>query len=682
MRIVSVQKIDMRAGKKQRFCLVAMSAILLSLPFNLAEAGIPPVPDMKPMRNVEVMGGNEAVSYLSGAGQPVPVDKPDFSLPDVTRLLTFGQKPPMPPKSRPIPPSGIELDNENALIYKKIFAYQSEGRIDKANELLSLLTDFRLRGHVLYQRYMHPTAYRATFEDLTNWMELYADHPGADNIYKLAIKRMPEGFAGHIKKYETGRGIKGLVAELDENGHDYVAPMKRRGWQTRSIRDLKRKIRNDLSKGMPSKALQRLQEDKAAGWMDQAEIDNVNGIIANSYMHYHKYTKALNLASESANRSGSKAPLAGWVAGLLHWRQGNYEEAARMFEYTALSPYASTWVASGGAYWAARSHARAGNSYNKDVKFWLERAAEKHRTFYGLIAAQALGQTPDFNWAIPSYSVAHKLRLRSLPSAQRAMDLAKAEQFHLAEKELRRIDTQDDPFLREAFMAYAQKEGLASLALRMAEAYTDPYGHVYDAGLYPLAQWEPKGGYEVDRALIHALVRQESRFNPNAESGSGATGLMQLMPSTAGWIAGSKRYKSRQGRHALKSPEVNLDIGQRYVQHLMGNGAVNADLFSMAIAYNAGPGNLRKWKRELSGMVNDPLLFIECLPVAETRIFVERVMANYWIYRMRLGQETPSLAAIAAGEPARYVQLDSPRKRADLRAPVVPAMKPYRIAQN
>lgn len=668
---------------RQISCAAITAAFLLTGSCGIASASsvavaIAPVPDAKPRQDVEVMDG-VVMSYLSDAGNPLPLEKPDFSRPDVGRLLSFSQKAPLPPKARLIPAIGVDLNDENALIYRKIFTYQADGQMDKANELFSFLTDFRLRGHVLFQRYMHPTAYHASFEDLWNWMELYADHPGADRIYKLAIKRLPEGFNDHIRRPEKAGGISGLVAELNENGHTYTASGRRRGWQTRSIRDLKRLVRKDLSRGMPTRAMQRLREDKAAALMDQAEIDNIHGQIANSYMHYHKYAKALNLATTSAERSGIKAPLAGWVAGLLNWRQENYVQAAAMFEYTAKSPYATTWVASGGAYWAARAHEQAGHSYD-EVKFWLNKAAENHRTFYGLIATQALGRDFDFNWYVPAYSVAHKLRLRSLPPAQRAMDLAKAEQYHLAEKELRRIDTENDPFLREAFMSYAQKEGLASLALRMAEAYTTEDGRIYDASLYPLAQWEPQGGYKIDRALIYALVRQESRFNPHAENRSGATGLMQLMPKTASYVSGRRRYSSREGRHSLKTPEINLDIGQRYIQHLMKDSHVGTDLFSLAIAYNAGPGNLRKWKRELSSMKDDPLLFIECLPVAETRVFVERVMANYWIYRLRLKQAIPSLNAIAVGEPARYVQLDT-TKRADAAIPS-PIIKPYRVAQN
>ena len=80
----------------------------------------------------------------------------------------------------------------------------------------------------------------------------------------------------------------------------------------------------------------------------------------------------------------------------------------------------------------------------------------------------------------------------------------------------------------------------------------------------------------------------------------------------------------------------------------------------MAAAYNGGPGNLAKWQNHVGADI-DPLLFIESLPSRETRLFIERVLANFWIYRQRLGQETPSLDQVAAGTWPRYHPLDVAR---------------------
>jgi soluble lytic murein transglycosylase-like protein len=78
----------------------------------------------------------------------------------------------------------------------------------------------------------------------------------------------------------------------------------------------------------------------------------------------------------------------------------------------------------------------------------------------------------------------------------------------------------------------------------------------------------------------------------------------------------------------------------------------------MATAWNGGPGNLNKWWRKTNHM-DDSLFFIESIPSRETRIFIEKVLTNLWIYRDRFGQPTPSLDAIAAGQWPVYKALDN-----------------------
>ena len=82
-------------------------------------------------------------------------------------------------------------------------------------------------------------------------------------------------------------------------------------------------------------------------------------------------------------------------------------------------------------------------------------------------------------------------------------------------------------------------------------------------------------------------------------------------------------------------------------------------LLLTAAAYNGGPGNLRKWQRRArKGAYTDVLMFIESIPARETRIFIERVLSNLWMYRERLGEPAPSLDALAAGERPVYIAVD------------------------
>ena len=142
---------------------------------------------------------------------------------------------------------------------------------------------------------------------------------------------------------------------------------------------------------------------------------------------------------------------------------------------------------------------------------------------------------------------------------------------------------------------------------------------------------------------IRALVRQESGFNAKAQSGAGAKGLMQLMSSTAIYVTKDRRL--RRDTSPLFETEYNLETGQRYVSYLMEKDFIGNNLFFLATAYNAGPGNLYKWQKKVK-YGNDPLMFIEAIPSRQTRIYIERVLANFWVYNARFGQPSESLEAL------------------------------------
>ena len=356
------------------------------------------------------------------------------------------------------------------------------------------------------------------------------------------------------------------------------------------------------------------------------------------------------LAYNAAARS-AQGP---WDAGIAHFRAGRYGDAAKQFERVATVPGLSPWVASAGAFWAARSHLRAGDPQN--VNRWLNVAAAQPRTFYGLLALQNLGAEPPLNWKTPEPGSKGFKDVLDEPAGRRAIALIEAQNELSAERELMglRANASTDELL--ALVSVAQEAHLPALSMKIGRQLLDR-GIAFDAALYPIPGWQPNGGYRVDRAMIYALMRQESAFNPQATSPVGARGLMQLMPATAGFIAGDKRF-AQKSRDALYDPTLNITLGQRYVGHLLADKGIMNDMIVMTAAYNGGPGNVAKWQRNVD-YKDDPLLYIATLPARETRMFVERVFANLWIYRARLGQPSPELIALSEGKWPLYAALDS-----------------------
>lgn len=547
------------------------------------------------------------------------------------------------------------LSSENAALYRDIFRLQAYGRMNRADEKIARLTDRRLLSDVLYQRYMHPVAYRSTYEELSAWLQKYPSHPEADKIERLALSRKPAGMQTDWPKIKARGELPGMREPLIASGKSFRVT-GRSAEQEQAVSSLTARVKSLISEGETGLAMETLFTNAGVQYMAAAESDTLRALAAQKLLYGGHVIRARELAREAAGRSGEKVPLAAWIAGLSYWQEGNYNAAANYFSIAGASPYASGWMSSGAAYWAGRSYAKAGNR-SQTVK-WYALAAKQERTFYGLLASQALGRKPALDWRDPPYAYKDEQKLLSTPEGRRAAALVASGQYDLAENELLHFNFKAHPEMRRIALAYAAHVGLPSLAMRLGSRSENARveNRPYDSAVYPLMPWEPRRGFTVDPALIHAIVRQESRFDPQAQSYSGASGLMQIMPATARHILRGVNVADADIPALLRRPADNLTLGQSYVRELLADKNVNGDILSMLVAYNAGPGNLARWKQKY-GEIEDPLMFVEMIPVDETRTYVKRVMAFYWIYSNRGGPGGKTLEALAAGKPARYAAL-------------------------
>jgi soluble lytic murein transglycosylase len=142
----------------------------------------------------------------------------------------------------------------------------------------------------------------------------------------------------------------------------------------------------------------------------------------------------------------------------------------------------------------------------------------------------------------------------------------------------------------------------------------------------------------LDPAFVYGLIRQESRFIMDARSGVGASGLMQIMPSTARWTA--KKIGLPYTPALIADRETNLRLGNAYLKLVLD--AVGGSQPMAAAAYNAGPGRPRKWRE---GPLLDPAVWAENIPFPETRDYVKKVLSNAAYYAMHLGGNGTSIRA-------------------------------------
>ncbi|MFO7942636.1 MAG: lytic transglycosylase domain-containing protein [Bacillota bacterium] len=151
--------------------------------------------------------------------------------------------------------------------------------------------------------------------------------------------------------------------------------------------------------------------------------------------------------------------------------------------------------------------------------------------------------------------------------------------------------------------------------------------------LYPLRYFEEirpaAARADLDLALVTALIREESRFRADAVSSQGAVGLMQLMPTTAHWVAGEMGLEEFETGE-LFEPGLNVKLGCWYLAHLIDIFA-GEEIVALA-AYNGGTGRVYGWLADETwdGSVEN----LEDIPTRETREFVRRVIASRRVYRL------------------------------------------------
>lgn len=160
---------------------------------------------------------------------------------------------------------------------------------------------------------------------------------------------------------------------------------------------------------------------------------------------------------------------------------------------------------------------------------------------------------------------------------------------------------------------------------------------------------------QLDEAWVYGLTRQESYFFPEARSRSGALGLMQLMPATARWIA--RRISLKGFQPAITTQVgINLQLGSAYLRYLLN---ITGNPVLATAAYNAGPHRVRGWMPEAP---IEAALFIETIPVTETRNYVKYVLYNSTVYNQRLGLPAVSLkqrlGILAGAKPVRENAID------------------------
>ncbi len=589
---------------------------------------------------------------LLGAGPALAVDPPHLDAAKVESLRHTTEQASLPRnlldsfKIDPTLTLPQVLAAPEAERYAEIFRLQGEGAWAAADKEIRLLKDKRLLGAVLAQRFVH-NKYRSRYDELAHWLKAYGDHPEAGRLYRLAIDRKPGGAAAPERPQV---GFLGGYGEETIGGDTaYSSALERSPTDIREIIHGAAEIRRHLKRGDADDAERAYRQLEAKKLLDPIEAGILKAEVAQGYFFTGSDVQALRLATEATRQAKGWQPAGPWIGGLAAFRLNKPADAARFFEAMLDVQGLGPGQIAAAAFWAARSHLVAGK--HDRVSPYLVRAALHRTSFYGLLARRALGVDTPFNWAEPRLSADDIRQIEAIPGGWRALALIQVGEPIRAEAELRRLAPAANPDMVPALLALASRANMPALSMRLAGKLAQD-NQRYDGALYPIPGWRPEGGFSVEPALLFAIMRQESGFHSKASSSAGARGLMQIMPRTAVFVSDGE-VNRKDAPTKLMEPERNLTLGQRYVQHLLEHDQIQGNLLLAVAAYNAGPTVALKWQRK-GDFKDDPLLFVEGIPYGETRAYVQRVVANYWIYQLRMGQQTPTLDSIAAGDWAVY----------------------------
>jgi soluble lytic murein transglycosylase len=343
---------------------------------------------------------------------------------------------------------------------------------------------------------------------------------------------------------------------------------------------------------------------------------------------------------ERATPVGMNDELLGWKVRTA-LRLGNW--SAVLSGIDAMSPAVRNEPA--WRYWLARAYKQQGKLVQANT---LLAPLSLEHDFYGQLAEEELGPAlgaPAVNFKVSSDEVASMARVVDI---QRALMLYKLDLRFDANTEWNWATRNYDDRRLLAAAELARQNNWIDRAINTANRTRQ----LHDFDLRFLAPYRDTAKiyakqYGLDEAWVYGLMRQESRFVSQAKSGVGASGLMQIMPATARWIATKLGLKHFQAG-TIHDLDTNMQFGMYYLKTIQ-QGLDDSAVLATA-AYNAGPGRARRWRGDST---MEGAIYAESIPFSETRDYVKKVMYNAVYYARSFGQSNTSLKArlgMIAGE--------------------------------
>ncbi len=450
-----------------------------------------------------------------------------------------------------------------------------------------------------------------------------------------AMGNRKTGLARYVKSHMSDKQAD--LADLMLRVHSNPSLLKRKrqfALQSKHMQQIIAHGTKRLARRSPKLAL-KLWESYEAQHLFPQKLNTETKLTLVKYLTRKGFTEEAEALIQASGDLRQKHVIEGQIRESL--RQGRYAKAWSWIHYLDDDATKSDrWQ-----YWQARINdilkLSSEPSFSRNI--YLELAQQ--RGFYGFLSADKLDQPYSLKHKSANHDQSTLLTVESVPAMQRAKELwqrgshgeAQAEWLfatkNMNSKELIAAGqlAQTWGWYNKGILAMITGDHWDYLDIRFPLAYSEAVNKVAQAT-------------NIDTTLIYAVARQESAFLETAKSPVGARGLMQLMPNTARSVA--KKQGLPFSVSELYNPEYNLTLGSNYLNELLERFDGNRIL--AAAAYNAGPHRVDRWIK------NNPQVlpfdvWIETIPFAETRGYVQNILAFSVIFSYQMGKSSELVTA-------------------------------------
>lgn len=473
-----------------------------------------------------------------------------------------------------------------------------------------------------------------TIDEEAQFLKNYANDLNPESHLKRAQRLMDDGQKEALKRlfkfippsylalYEARMGIQSMPDALNA-----------------FLRTIPEEVSNDpgllmqllahyQSKGMNDEAQKILLEHQPDPKYQQ-KWENIRQIQSRENMKEKRYEATYQLIKKHSYTEGEKYAEFEWFCGWISLAYlKNTKNALKHFE-RHLKSVKSSMSLSRSYYWLARTYDDMNNT--NEAKNYYKKAIDYGWTFYGQLAAKKINQKPNLAPIKPNLLPDNKLPL--VHFVQLLFDIKDEDKATLLASHVNKSLTDAGQILSLALLA--DKLKMKALAVRFGRDAQNKHPGIALIA-YPnlalLNQIPLIKSNQLDNALVHSLILQESRYDPKALSSAGAKGYMQLMNDTAKRTANKNKIPFQLNR--IYDPKFNLTIGTHHVKELLDDYSGTYPI--MLAGYNAGPNPAARWRQEFGDPLTqnvDIINWIESTTFGETRNYIQRVLENILVYR-------------------------------------------------